>query len=127
MHDLEALAVERPFPTEQQFSRALMAFSRVYSTRFVHGRLTAPGTHAGYVVPAGKVAVVRDVCVNAYGATTGGWAGAGLIKARWALPTDNTSWQWRGDQVFNAGDLITFVVATGGADVSICGFLLGTA
>lgn len=101
--------------------------ANVYSTRFLQevGLVGA----AGYVIPAGFVGVVRDL--DAYVAaplltsTDLFLVGAGGQKlAWWTTDADTTTTpEWRGRQVFAAGETVT-VVSTGSVDVTVSGYLL---
>lgn len=102
----------------------------VYSKRlFVEEGLN---TNLGYTVPAGYVAVLRDVDVfcNLYSTSTefyvAGVGGAILWYVTVGALTDPSFYQWRGRQVFNAGDIITFAGSSNGVDMTASGYLLST-
>jgi hypothetical protein len=103
--------------------------SRVYSTRFFSDPHFV-ATPASYVVPAGFVAVLRDVWIYlGNNATPAAWqmeSGTGAVLwAAEALPFNPQFWFWQGRQVYNAGDTIQ-VVNTGVAplDATASGYLL---
>ena len=104
--------------------------ARVYSTRFVSGQ-GLEGLH-GYEVPAGFLAVVRDISWYIGLPTSEASLLAGIAQppVYVALTSGSetdflpTSGQWTGRQVANAGDVIYVNVQGGNADVSISGYLL---
>lgn len=97
----------------------------VYSVRFVALRNTSGG---GVVVPAGNVAIVRDI-----DAFFGGGIGGGALNVTgpagqtfaWFPFTglESSVFQWRGRQVFNPGETIGWT-ADHGVDLTISGYLL---
>lgn len=103
-----------------------MAFSRVYSTRFL-GVAGLNGTTA-YVVPVGLVAVVRDIDAYANVSVASrelhiiGAAGQTIWWADWNTG-DQVARQWRGRQVLEAGESLT-VTTSDLIDVTISGYLL---
>jgi hypothetical protein len=101
--------------------------SRVYSTRLIEqAGLTG---NVGFTVPEGFTCVLRDVdCYVAnYDTETGFYfAGAvGNILWRVVFPDSaESSQQWRGRQVFNPGDIITFAAQANPVDFAASGYLL---
>lgn len=103
---------------------------QVYSTLFMAAYVnsTASATAVNYTVPAGKVAVVRTisfVCENP-GLVYVGRQSGGLttyIESTLGL-TAGGGRTWRGDHVFNAGQLIRAVWVAGSHSVNVSGFLL---
>lgn len=103
-----------------------MAGINVYSTRFLE-EAGFTGS-AAFAVPAGYVAVVRDIDVVAFagtGVTIEAGLGGGAVF--WSLtlnPTLTPFWgSWRGRQILNAGEQL--VVATdASADFMASGYLL---
>lgn len=99
----------------------------IYSTLFFAGFVNSAGNNLSFTVPAGKVAVLRDLSwgvnpgtvlwVKASGriVVVAANAGAALISG-----------QWRGDLVVPAGALIQTAWQTGGngLDITASGFLL---
>lgn len=105
-----------------------MAREPVYSIRiFAQGALT--GTHP-VTVPAGLVYVLRDVDVWSRTQTSGdAFAILGSnAQLLWfvAIPPLVNPWigQWRGRQIFNAGETVTFESAGGEWDVTASGYQL---
>jgi hypothetical protein len=102
--------------------------SPVYSTRLFEA--LALTTNVGYTVPAGVRAVLRDVdiFIGAHGTETAFAILGGMGQVIWyvdvASATTGQSFQWRGRQVFNPGDIISFVASANGVDVSASGYLL---
>lgn len=98
----------------------------VYSTRFfaLHG---ANGTFV-YIVPAGRTAVVRDVdFYNGGGLSPAyyflqGSAGQAIDYFQSPDLVAHTH-QWRGRQVYNAGESIT-VQSSQPSDITVSGYLL---
>lgn len=100
-----------------------------YSTRFLAWETTE--SPPSYVVPAGYVAIVRDVDV---------WSGGGAIVNVQLEITDHAKFwaaqftiesvaqvaQWRGRVVLNPGEVLTFT-ADGPTDGVIGGYLLTAA
>jgi hypothetical protein len=98
----------------------------VYSHRFM--AWAAQTFPTPYVVPSGYVAVVRDIDI---------WSGGGAI-IQWTVAINTIARfvggaftvtsvqqvaQWRGRQILNAGEELTFA-ATGALDGAISGYLL---
>lgn len=81
-----------------------------------------------YSVPAGQIAIVRDVCFYSSGGTDFRIIGdAGQTFVYWggpdAVPPAKEGWHWEGRQVIEAGG--TFVVRTvAPGDVTVSGYLL---
>lgn len=99
----------------------------VYSTR-LYAALDLHGNE-GYTVPGGYVCVLRDVDIFSYssGSESGFALEGDLGQVIWyvLVPPDTTqSYQWRGRQVFNPGDIITFNASAGSFDVTASGYLL---
>ena len=96
-----------------------------YSTRFIGAHVPLTAT---YTVPAGKVAVVRDVDLYYGGSISGAsWfirGNAGQSFAAGIFPATQSGWQsWRGRQVLYGGeDLVVVVEDT--MDVTVSGYLL---
>lgn len=99
----------------------------VYSVRFAGGPLVE--TSATYVVPAGKVAVLRTVdfvsLVSGTQLVAIGTLLAGGSPYFWHAEnlTIETNDMWRGNQVFNAGDTMIFDT-TGTVVFQASGYLL---
>lgn len=102
----------------------------VYSVRFYAAVGLAPGSYTVYTVPPGYTAIVRDIdCYSSAGVSNAeiyfeGNLGQTFFHAE-VVATTQDSPQWRGRQVFEAGDTIS--VNVGGAsnwDVTISGYLL---
>ena len=100
----------------------------VYSNRLIEEKgLSGPAT---FVVPAGYIAVIRDLDVY-YGnqlfpayARLIGAANQKLWSVSNSIGSESYA-QWRGRQVFLAGETITVSVDEGGeADVTLSGYLL---
>lgn len=100
----------------------------IYSTLFLSGN-TSAGSPI-FTVPAGFIAVLRDVDVYCNG--IGGEelfledSTYGNTFARWDIltPADSGSKQWQGRQVFNPGGGFVFVATVGTWDVRASGYLL---
>jgi len=105
--------------------------STVYSTRFLQAHGASSG--ASFTVPNGYVAVVRDADI--YSNSTGfsafylqGADGQALWYAAYN-PGDQKSQQWRGRQVYFAGETISVSVDVGGLDsidYAVSGYLLSS-
>lgn len=99
----------------------------VYSTRFISTQ--GYGGNAPYLVPTGKVAVVRDIWVysgNQVGPSAFYFAGQ-LGQKLWAIenpPLTPMFWYWQGRQVFYAGETFTLNVVAGIFDMTCSGYLL---
>lgn len=105
--------------------------SSVYSTRLLLG-LASSGIQT-FVVPDGKVCVVRDVDAVLYvpgpgiGLLTLFVAGAavwGINRGHSDTTPDN--YQWRGRQVLAAGELLQVEVDFAEADYAVSGYLLSS-
>lgn len=100
----------------------------VYSVRFISGN-TGAGDPV-YTVPAGFVAVLRDVDVYNNSAVVAelfledSQTGQAIARFDSQGPTDTGSQQWRGRQVFDAGGGFLFHATAGTWDVRACGYLL---
>jgi hypothetical protein len=100
----------------------------LYSTRFIGGTV-AEGTDAAFTVPAGFVAVVRDVVVTNAASSPGqiSWGistTAGFIVAyNFTELGSGASAQWTGRQVANAGEDL-FIFAGVEAIIGMSGYLL---
>jgi hypothetical protein len=96
--------------------------SQVYSKRFVH--LFPPETSHGYVVPAGRIAVVKSAGGTNRG-TTGGFLWM-LLNGQFvwsaALPGQNNNVSFVGHLVAYAGDSVALTASSTG---SIYGFISG--
>lgn len=98
-----------------------------YSTRFLAQSAAAPGTYS-YTVPAGYVAVLRDVDAfandnvsgNVLYFTINNVAIAGWVES--ALPLQ--SFAWRGRQVARAGEIIAVTVLGHLPHFMMSGYLL---
>lgn len=101
-----------------------------YSTRFLLYSGSAAGTVASFTVPAGYVAVLRDIDLLATSAALTGaivQAGTAYPGILWTGPTAaTTSRAWRGRQVFYAGEVIRCYVFDGSWDVLASGYLLSS-
>lgn len=102
--------------------------SPVYSTQFI--ARAGLNVNVGYTVPAGYRAVLRDVdvaCATGSGDTRIFFLEnpqGGLVWVAIANPESYVSFQWRGRQVYNPGEIITFNPAEGAWDVMGSGYLL---
>lgn len=103
--------------------------SGVYSTRFIGAQgATAP---ISYTVPNGYVAVVRDL--DAYSDTVASAEiflrnaeGGAIYFFTWGV-AQQQSVEWRGRQVYFAGETITVDISVGALDaidVAVSGYLL---
>lgn len=101
----------------------------VYSTEFM-GQTAAAGVLQEYVVPAGFVAVVRNIEVFAPSGTgTSIYAAGGSSQTFWYQvwgATDPLWKQWQGRVVVQPGDAFSFVAVGHAVDVSAMGYLLST-
>lgn len=101
----------------------------VYSTRFL--QVLGHNGDASYQVPPGKLAIVRDVDAfvapdNAPGAVyLWGALGQTIWLANWSGLADDLTQQWRGRQVYLAGENV-WIHTTAPADVTVSGYLLTT-
>lgn len=107
----------------------------IYSVRFIAATLsTGLGLTSTYVVPAGKVAIIRfanfDVlagpCTARLSITTIPGSAVRRLIGYTAQPTDAILW-WDGRAVVNAGETITAQNATAGSTVLssvVSGYLL---
>lgn len=105
-----------------------MAAGAVYSTRFIAATM-ASGLHSAYTVPAGKVAIVRDVDVVSQGSTfptTLGLYAPGVSAFLFVVTLASSAlWAgWRGRQVFTAGEVLDTYDAYGGSSIFVSGYLL---
>lgn len=101
----------------------------VYSTRFMNGFME-PGIKS-YTIPAGYVAVIRDIDVCATGTLSTPVPGVevdigGTVFAQLGLPfaLQNLSYGWRGRQIANAGEVLNVRTSVGGWYYSVSGYLL---
>lgn len=113
-----------------------MAWPPVYSTRFILGQVTAAAGTLSYVVPAGRVAVIRSITLVKQAAATasnavitidpaGPGAGAAIFFAAMTSTTVIESRSLECNVVMNAGDTLLAQRSSGGdTNVSISGFLL---
>lgn len=99
----------------------------VYSTRFFGHVTDGSGVYyAEYVVPTGFVAVVRDATFHA--AASGHWAQTGegatgtLYRAN--SVADNTTYQWKGRQVFLEGETLWVECDAAVWSLHVSGYLL---
>jgi hypothetical protein len=99
----------------------------VYSTRFAALTLAPSGSlSAIYTVPSGFVAVLRDID----GIVTSGGAGQlflGMGATWWfemPLLAATSGFQWRGRQVFLAGETISAQTVTATVQMHVTGYLL---
>lgn len=107
-----------------------MSPSTVWSTLFLSD---AGLVGDSYEVPAGRVAVIRDVMSGVSGTTASGGFTYGVDELGGpvfllAIPagTSNEAYQWTGNQVLNPGDVLTVGTDITDATVSvrISGYLL---
>ncbi len=101
----------------------------IYSVRFLQA-VAGSGPYT-YTVPAGKVAIARDL--DAYGNVIGassifleGALGQAIWYAAWN-PTDDKAQSWRGRQVYESGDVIKVQcnpAPLDGIDFTLSGYLL---
>lgn len=102
----------------------------VYSTQFAAGTQTMPNEPI-YTVPAGTVIVVRSIDTHSHTgdahANLGNTANPSLLGVGQVTAGDSTFYcQWRGYQVFNAGEVLHFDSNAGDADYIVSGYLLYT-
>jgi len=99
--------------------------STVYSHRFVAGQYPA-GSQAIYTVPAGLVAVIKDIVVSVTGSgltTFQLWVpGAPLLQLVSLAP--NAYNHWNGHQVASEGEALQLITSGGPVLLSVSGFLL---
>lgn len=100
----------------------------VYSTMFFAAQLTAATNLTAYTVPAGKVAVVRDFdCLVQAAGANGCGPVDGTRSLAWAFILNAgalTGGQWRGRQVFVAGEQFGWLITGGNWNVRCSGYLL---
>lgn len=105
-----------------------MAYPSVWSTRFI-GEALVDGDVATYTVPDGMVAILTDVESTVSGEDSGASVYATGEAGNWQLfylypPTADTSAQWTGRIVLQAGEeLHVYQEGTTGS-VTACGYLL---
>lgn len=99
---------------------------RVYSTRFLAERTSSAATAASYLVPTGKVAVIRSVDIVAESTCTGlfGLVPASAYFFGFSLSGLLASYHWTGDQVAVAGERFGPQWMSGAFYVLASGFLL---
>lgn len=99
----------------------------VYSTKFAAGAQASGSTSVVYTVPAGYVAVVRDIEVGAQNAPANSvainLAGVAEIYQAGGIAQYSTA-QWKGRVVLNAGDQINVDAIAGTWTYIISGYLL---
>jgi hypothetical protein len=99
-----------------------------YSTQFAASSPTGPGGFPLYTVPAGYVAVVRDLEVGSASAVTGFFSiqgGPGFAAFNITQSSGDISFQWQGRVVLNAGETLEFIGNTAAQySVIASGFLL---
>lgn len=100
----------------------------IYSTLFFRGHVASGATDAAFTVPAGKVAVVRELVGTPYGAA----AALNLEMAGplylWTLSGGATAYVMAiqsGRLVFKAGDAFLVHAYNADWDVAVSGYLLG--
>lgn len=106
--------------------------SSVYSTQFIVGSMTGPTTPLSYTVPAGMVAILRDITLASTGIATWQCVAAvvsGPAVAWLALFTENpgqvATHQWQGRTVLNGGDELILQMLQGNSGTAIAsGYLL---
>lgn len=107
----------------------------IYSACLVHARLVGPATVFLYEVPAGLVAVVRDITMYMdYDKPAGGLAGVSIIPEAGSseynyihLQADmvpGVLYHWTGRQVLPAGAQILGVVLSDSMNLRVSGYLL---
>lgn len=80
-----------------------------------------------YTVPAGNVAVVRDVTITSStgGTDAGGWGVPGTaFLGAFRLSSTVPEYRWKGRQVFTAGESIAMIWQGGGFYYAVSGYLL---
>lgn len=99
----------------------------VYSVRFLLGAAVG-SSGVSYLVPSSRIAILRDVDAFETTGTAGSVAvvrnaaGGTMIFAD-TTATDRTM-TWRGRQIYEPGEQITFVVFSGTWSVAASGYLL---
>lgn len=101
--------------------------SSVYSTRFIG--FAADETPPVFTVPAGYVAVVRDIDVVSGGGAMINWQcsiveGGKFAVGQFTVESLAQHQEWRGRVVLLAGEHLAFA-ADGPVDGAVCGYLLG--
>lgn len=105
--------------------------STIYSTRFYGGQIVAAGETDLYTVPAGKVAVVRDISVSNVTTTDAGQlliyvlldaGNADLFRVA-SVPSHGFV-QWQGRQVLNAGETLALYETNTTIRAMVSGYLL---
>jgi hypothetical protein len=105
---------------------ASSSMSSVYSTRFYEGKNVTSGTIV--TVPAGYIAIVRDIDAFFGGGIEGGALNViGTLGQTFAwfpfTGLTSAAFTWRGRQVFSAGESVRFVSGAG-VDLTVSGYLL---
>ena len=99
----------------------------IYSTRFLILTGESSGT-VSYIVPAGFVAVVRDIGMVAAASSSGllcDIGGVGMLFASFVgTGTDWEQYHWSGRQVINAEEALVVGIAAGTLYGAISGYLL---
>lgn len=100
----------------------------VYSTRFSLSSVAVPGPSTLYTVPAGHIAVLKDVdYYQTAGAASFLFIGEGtaaLFPIALSTPAGVNSAQWRGRMVFQAGETIAQKNGGGTFSITLNGYLL---
>lgn len=101
--------------------------SSVYSTRFIG--FAADESPPAFTVPAGYVAVVRDVDVVSGGGSIINWQvsiveGGKFAAGQFTVESLIQHQEWRGRVVLQPGEHLVFA-ADGALDGAVCGYLLG--
>jgi hypothetical protein len=103
----------------------------IYSSLFVHAKVTTSGDELLYTVPDGMVAIVRDVNLEAGLAASGYvtvYARNGSVVDAALLTVGNATslgfYHWVGHQVLNAGDAIRFYCDSPPFTMRVSGYLL---
>jgi hypothetical protein len=105
-----------------------VATSKPYSIRF--GAWSAISAAVSVVVPAGVVWILRDVDLVDSSITTGdfcnveGHLNQSIFFARNQTATPGPWFEWRGRQVFNAGEHITVAPGAGAWHATLSGYQL---
>lgn len=107
-----------------------MAFQRITPVKLAQAAVTASAVTV-YTVPASTRTMVKDIdicnttagalTVNVFLVPSGGSAGTGNALLYGASVTANTTLQWTGVQVMNAGDTIQVQASGLGLTASISG------
>lgn len=87
----------------------------IYSTRFYGAVYTGSGAVTTlYTVPAGKVAVLRDVEATSVGTTVTLYVLVlgGVVLREWSSTSAGQSFPWTGRQVLNAGEALNAYAPT---------------